>query len=118
MMFVDPQTRFLVANQADANGTLKPEGTVFIGSLPKDQNVSNTATTRSWIRSMGAITSNWKKEPSPEFYARTDQARTRTALRGPRSRFATASPTRTLSSTTKIAVSFHGARTPALTSHQ
>ena len=43
MMFVDPQSRFIVANQADAKGILKAEGGVFIGTLPASQNISNTA---------------------------------------------------------------------------
>ena len=42
IMFVDPQSRYVVANQADANGFLKAEGNVFVGYLPKDQNVANT----------------------------------------------------------------------------
>jgi hypothetical protein len=41
-MLVDPQSRFIVANQADTNGVLKAEGGVFTGSLPADINVSNT----------------------------------------------------------------------------
>ncbi len=43
IMFVDPQSRYVVANKADANGILKAEGNVFVGYLPKDQNVANTA---------------------------------------------------------------------------
>ena len=44
IMFVDPQSRYIVANKADANRVLKAEGNVFVGYLPKDQNVANTAT--------------------------------------------------------------------------
>ena len=50
IMFVDPQSRYIVANKADANGVLKAEGNVFVGYLPKDQNVANTATKWSGVR--------------------------------------------------------------------
>lgn len=43
MMFVDPQSRFLVANQHDAHGVLKQDGTVFTGALPPDEMMANTA---------------------------------------------------------------------------
>jgi hypothetical protein len=43
IMFVDPQSRSIVANQADAKGLLKADGGVFIGLLPTDQNIANTA---------------------------------------------------------------------------
>jgi hypothetical protein len=43
MMFVDPQSRAIVANQQDPQGLLKPEGGIFIGSLPPEANVANTA---------------------------------------------------------------------------
>src|SRR5271168_1030263 len=43
IMFVDPMSRFVVASQADAKGLLKPEGGVFVGTLPADQNIANTA---------------------------------------------------------------------------
>ena len=43
IMFVDPTSRFIVASQADAKGVLKPKGGVFIGSLPADQLIANTA---------------------------------------------------------------------------
>ena len=44
IMFVDPQSRYMVANTVDANGVLTAEGNVFVGYLPKDQNIANTAT--------------------------------------------------------------------------
>ena len=44
MMFADPNTRFVVANQADANGLLRKEGAVFVGTLPEDVGIANTAT--------------------------------------------------------------------------
>ena len=43
IMFVDPNSRFIVANQADSNGILRAEGGVFTGTLPLSQNVANTA---------------------------------------------------------------------------
>lgn len=43
IMFVDPQIRFIVANQADAKGVLKPDDGAFVGFLPADQNMANTA---------------------------------------------------------------------------
>ncbi len=44
IMFVDPQSRYVIADKADVNGVLKAEDDVFVGYLPKDQNVANTAT--------------------------------------------------------------------------
>jgi hypothetical protein len=43
IMFADSQSRRIVTSQADANGLLKAERAVFVGLLPTDQNVSNTA---------------------------------------------------------------------------
>ena len=43
IMFVDPKSRSIVASDADAKGALKAEGSVFIGSLPADQTIANTA---------------------------------------------------------------------------
>jgi hypothetical protein len=43
IMFVDPQSRSIVASQADATGLLKAEDGVFVGILPSDQNIANTA---------------------------------------------------------------------------
>jgi len=43
MIFVDPQSRFAVANQADAGGVLKEDHGVFAGTLPKDVIIANTA---------------------------------------------------------------------------
>lgn len=44
ILFVDPRTRYAVANQVDAGGVLKGEGGVFVGTLPKDVIIANTAT--------------------------------------------------------------------------
>jgi hypothetical protein len=43
MLFVDPASRFVAANQADAEGKLKPEGSVFVGTLPAGTPLANTA---------------------------------------------------------------------------
>jgi hypothetical protein len=43
IMFVDPQTRSIVASQVDAKGLLKAAAGVFVGLLPTDQNMANTA---------------------------------------------------------------------------
>jgi len=43
MMFVDRQTRAVVANEPDGHNVLKPSGSVFVGTLPKDVLVANTA---------------------------------------------------------------------------
>ncbi len=44
LLFVDPDTRYAVANQADAEGGLKPLDGVFAGSAPPELGVANTAT--------------------------------------------------------------------------
>lgn len=45
ILFVDPQTRYVVANQADASGVLKAVGEgIFAGTLPNDVVIANTAT--------------------------------------------------------------------------
>jgi hypothetical protein len=44
ILFVDQETRQVVANQADAAGNLKPIGGVFTGLLAADMTCANTAT--------------------------------------------------------------------------
>ena len=44
LLFVDPATRYAVANQADAEGQLKPLDGVFAGTAPKELGFANTAT--------------------------------------------------------------------------
>src|ERR1051325_10802091 len=44
MLFVEPDSRFVVANQAGGKGLLPQEGYVYIGKLPDDVVVGNTAT--------------------------------------------------------------------------
>ena len=43
MLLVDPETRTVAANQADALGQLKPESGVWAGRLREEQNIANTA---------------------------------------------------------------------------
>jgi hypothetical protein len=42
-LLVDPVTRQVAANQADAEGKLRAEGDVYVGVLPPDQGIANTA---------------------------------------------------------------------------
>lgn len=44
MLFVDRQTRTVVANQADKEGILRKNGNVFFGQLPAKLIIANTAT--------------------------------------------------------------------------
>ena len=41
MMFVEPQSRRIFANQADGQGNLKPDGELFVGELPTEIPVAN-----------------------------------------------------------------------------
>lgn len=43
LLFVDPSTRYAVANQPDAEGKLKPLDGVFAGTAPEELGVANTA---------------------------------------------------------------------------
>ena len=43
MMFADPSTRAVVASEPDREGFLKRSGGVFVGALPPDINIANTA---------------------------------------------------------------------------
>ena len=43
ILFVDPETRQVVANEPDAEGQLTREGKLFVGTLPKDMAIANTA---------------------------------------------------------------------------
>ncbi len=45
MLFVEPHTRAIVANQADGEGHLEEEGGVFVGTLPAGELMGNTAVT-------------------------------------------------------------------------
>ena len=44
LLFADPQTRRVVANQSDAEGKLSRQGNVFVGTLPPEMGIANTAT--------------------------------------------------------------------------
>ena len=44
MLFVRSDSRVVVANEADGNGLLERRGDVFVGELPKDVMIANTAT--------------------------------------------------------------------------
>lgn len=43
MLFADRQTHRVVANQKDEEGRLRPEGDVFVGQLPAQMGIANTA---------------------------------------------------------------------------
>jgi hypothetical protein len=43
LMFADRTTRFVVANAPDAEGKLHARDGVYVGTLPADQNIANTA---------------------------------------------------------------------------
>lgn len=49
-LLVDPVTRQVVANQADAEGALRAEGDVYVGKLPDSQTIANTAVDWSGVR--------------------------------------------------------------------
>jgi hypothetical protein len=50
ILLVDPQTRALVANQADAQGHLTARDSVFVGNLPKEEVIANTAVTWAGVK--------------------------------------------------------------------
>lgn len=50
MMFVDAASREIVASEADTKGVLKGQDGVFVGVLPTEQNVANTAVEWSGVR--------------------------------------------------------------------
>jgi hypothetical protein len=50
MMLADPKTRFVVANRADARGLLRARGGVFVGTLPAEVNIANTAVEWAGVR--------------------------------------------------------------------
>src|SRR5690242_8035531 len=50
MLLVDPADRSAVANRLDAQGTFKPSGQVFVGTLPTTVILANTAIEWSGIR--------------------------------------------------------------------
>ncbi len=50
MMFADPRTRQIVANQADQEGRLKEQDGVWIGTLPPEVGIANTAIDWSGVK--------------------------------------------------------------------
>lgn len=44
LLFADPATRVVAANQPDKEGRLRPQGEVFAGTLPPEVVIANTAT--------------------------------------------------------------------------
>lgn len=46
ILFVEPRSRYVVANEADPEGILKAAGDVFVGTLPDTEGIANTAV--SW----------------------------------------------------------------------
>lgn len=58
MIFADRATRAVVANMPDANGILKEQNGVWVGTLPAERNVSNSAVTwagREWSMVMWPV---------------------------------------------------------------
>lgn len=62
MLFVDPDTRFAVANQRDEEGKLDAEGDVFTGQVPPALGVANTAI--SWA----GVTWTMVMWPLPQYH--------------------------------------------------
>ena len=50
LLFADPATRTVVANQADAEGKLRKEGKVFAGTLPPEVGIANTGIDWAGVR--------------------------------------------------------------------
>jgi len=50
MMFVEPRSRALVANQPDSRGALREQDGLYVGELPASETVANTAFTWSGVR--------------------------------------------------------------------
>ncbi len=67
MIFADPQTREVIASQADAESRLKEQGGVFAGELPPEVNPANTAMTWAGTRWTMII---WPLPASPTARAR------------------------------------------------
>lgn len=50
MLLVDPATRMIVANQSDQQSRLSKKGSVFVGKLPEEIGVANTAITWAGVK--------------------------------------------------------------------
>ncbi|HEX8149519.1 MAG TPA: hypothetical protein VF591_20220 [Pyrinomonadaceae bacterium] len=57
MMLADPNTRAVVASGPDGEGLLKPSGEVYVGTLPSDVNIANTAVEWAGVNWMLLISS-------------------------------------------------------------
>jgi hypothetical protein len=61
MFFVDPATRFMVANEPDSAGLLTPRDGLFVGTLPPEESPANTAVRWSgkrWTMVMWPVSSD------------------------------------------------------------
>ncbi|HEY6945020.1 MAG TPA: hypothetical protein VI431_07750 [Candidatus Acidoferrum sp.] len=67
MLFGDPDTRWVAANQPDAESRLKAQNGVFVGKLPDEVNIANTAT--SWAGVHWTMV-EWPLPESPTVRAR------------------------------------------------
>jgi hypothetical protein len=50
MLFVEPSTRLVVANRADFQGVLTEQDGIWVGRLPEQENIANTATEWAGVR--------------------------------------------------------------------
>ncbi|HEV8268693.1 MAG TPA: hypothetical protein VGR00_10680, partial [Thermoanaerobaculia bacterium] len=50
ILFADPSSRWVVADRPDAQGVLQPREGVFVGTLPKDKNIANSALEWAGVR--------------------------------------------------------------------
>ena len=50
LMFVDPQTRQIIANEPDKEGKLEKRGDIFAGILPESESIANTAVTWAGVK--------------------------------------------------------------------
>lgn len=61
MIFVDPQSRFVVANEGDVEGRLAPRDGLFVGTLSPEEPIANTAVTwagKKWTMVMWPLPEN------------------------------------------------------------
>src|ERR1044071_2370503 len=57
MMFADPNTRVVLTSEPDGEGLLKRSGEVYVGTLPSNVNVANTAVEWAGVNWMMVMTS-------------------------------------------------------------
>jgi len=50
MLFADPSTHMVVANQSDLEGNLTKRGDTFVGQLPEKEGIANTSTTWAGVK--------------------------------------------------------------------